>query len=839
MSFRPIAPALAFLIAAASCGDDSNQTAQPGELSSDATVEQGCTTLPPAAGAVRAKLVVCDDEKVAGLLAVGRAGDVLLENELVRFIIRGPGEGFRLHGTTGGGIVDAALHGREDQLLEIQPMLDWGVGDFQELVITSSGLTGGSEAGVAELVIRGSLLPIPLVESVFAPEIPELILEQRYRLYPDTTYIEITTRAFQVSDLSTEVAGLRDVIFLGGELRPFVPGNGFLETASVNGRFLASEGGESSYGLIYPDHPASPLSVFEINGLFLLQAIDLTTGADSERRHFIVGDGSTSSITDVAYALADDGQLLSLAGSAEPGSIIAIQNDEGRALSRVRSDASANFSAQLPPGNYQLQSVREGALPGPILTATLSDTPVAGLIVQDGESGTLTISVADAGGNAMPARVMLASTDFSQEMHVGAVTTQVPLPPGDYSVSVSRGIEFGLFEQQVLTIADGAVEVLEVVLEREVDTDGWIAMDSHLHSEMSTDSSVPLGQRLLSVAGEGVEVAISTDHDFVTDYAPYVAKLGLANFLATQPGTEVSSTIVGHINGWPLEVKLDQAAAGAVAWFGQGPNQIAKLIRDGKTDRVVQINHPRRSSSAVFNSIELDPTTLTSGTTPDDLGVPGADLNDFDFDAIEVANYKADSSFEETFRDWLAFLMRGHRKTATGASDSHSTTAFSGRSRTYVAVGAGLDDPSTLDLAALNQAIVQGKATVSQGAFVTIEADDPIGMQSYGAGEVAPLQGQAQVDLQVRVQAASWLPVVKLVIYERDQIVFEQVLDSLETQVVRFDQVVTLPLTGSVDTFFLARVESAPSAPPVLSRVGPSFTNPVFIDRDGDGVFAP
>ncbi len=839
MSFKSIALAFASLLAAASCGDNAKTRARPAELVADATVEQACTTQAPSAGAVRAKLVVCDDEKVAGLLAAGRTGDVLLENNLVRFIIRGPGEGFRLHGTTGGGIVDAALHGREDQLLEMQPMLDWGVGDFQELVITSSGLAGGSEPGVAELVIRGNLAPVPLVASVLSVETPELILEQRYRLRPDTRHVEITTRAFAISDDSPEVAGMRDVLFLGGKLLPYVPGNGFLELATVNGPFLASEGGESTYGLIYPDRPEAVLNVFELNGLFLLQALDLNTGAEAERRHFIVGDGSTSSVTDVAYALSQDEALLALAGSASPGSLIAILDDGEKAVSRVRADASGDFSARLPPGSYQLQSVREGTLPGPIVAVTLSDTPVTGLIVEDGEGGHLSISVAEAGGSAMPARVMVTSTNSSLVVHVAAETTSIPLPPGDYAVSVSRGIEFGLFQQQVLTIADGADLVLDVVLEREVDTDGWIAVDSHIHSEMSTDSSVPLGERLLSVAGEGVEVAISTDHDFVTDYAPYVAKLGIAEFLATQPGAEVSSTSVGHINGWPLEIKSDEAAAGAARWYGQAPGQIAKLIRDGKSDRIVQINHPRRNASATFNAIELDPSTLTSGASPEDLGMPGADLNDFDFDAIEVANAKADDSFEEVFGDWLAFLMHGHRKTATGASDSHSTTSYSGRSRTYVAVGAGLDDPGTLDLAALNKALAGGKAMVSQGAFVTIEADDPIGMQSYGAGEVAPLQAQTQVDLHVRVQAASWLPVVKLQIYEGDQVVFEQALDSTETQALRFDQVVTLPLTGNGDTFFLARVESATNAAPVLKSPGPSFTNPVFIDRDGDGIFAP
>lgn len=79
---------------------------------------------------------------------------------------------------------------------------------------------------------------------------------------------------------------------------------------------------------------------------------------------------------------------------------------------------------------------------------------------------------------------------------------------------------------------------------------------------------------------------------------------------------------------------------------------------------------------------------------------------------------------------------------------------------------------------------------------MTIDVDDPVGMQSHGAGEVASLQGQAQVALRVRVQAASWLPVVRLQIYEQDQLVFEQGLDPLESQPLRFDQVIHLPLSG-------------------------------------------
>jgi hypothetical protein len=725
---------LALALVATSCGDNVKGSPQPAELTPDPSVEEGCTTAAPAPGAVRAKFLACDAEKVAGLLAAGRTGDVLLENNLVRIIIRGPGEGFRLHGTSGGGIVDAALHGREDQLLEIQPMLDWGVGSFDEMVITSSGLENASEPGVAELVIRGSLVSVPLVASVISVDPPELIMEQRYRLRPDARDAEITTRAYSKSDSSLEVTGLRDVAFFGGALHPFVPGMGFGGSAAVNGRFLASEGGESSYGFIFPERPNSPLNVFELNGLFLLQAIDLETDEPAERRHFIVGDGSTSSVADVAYQLAHEISVSSIGGTAPSGFTIAVHDSDGRAITRTRASEEGSFTAIVPvDSGYTVQSVQEGTLPGPEVSATVSDAPVDDLLVAAGAGGSLSVSVRDEDANDLPARVMLTSDAGQQVVHIAAPTT-IPLPPGDYSISVSRGMEYALFEQPVLTIADAEVQTLDVVLEREVDTDGWIAVDTHLHSEMSTDSSVPLDQRLLSVAGEGVEVAISTDHDFVTDYAPYVDRLGLGSFLATQLGAEVSSTVVGHINGWPLEAKLDEASAGSPPWYGQSPGQVAKLIRDGHSDRIVQINHPRRGSDATFDDIELDRDTLTSLADPEELGLSGADLNDFDFDAIEVANAKADESFDESFGDWLAFLKSGQRKTATGSSDSHSTTAYSGKSRTYVQVGTGQDVPGQIDLGDLNQALREGKAMVSQGAFVTILAEDGEGLL-YGPGE--------------------------------------------------------------------------------------------------------
>lgn len=63
-------------------------------------------------------------------------------------------------------------------------------------------------------------------------------------------------------------------------------------------------------------------------------------------------------------------------------------------------------------------------------------------------------------------------------------------------------------------------------------------------------------------------------------------------------------------------------------------------------------------------------------------------------------------------------------------------------------------------------------------------------------------------------------------------------LDPADTSVVRFDADLAMPLEGR-DTFFVVRVEPGPRVDPALAGTGPSFTNPVLVDADGDGAWSP
>jgi hypothetical protein len=110
---------------------------------------------------------------------------------------------------------------------------------------------------------------------------------------------------------------------------------------------------------------------------------------------------------------------------------------------------------------------------------------------------------------------------------------------------------------------------------------GFVSMDFHIHSAKSFDSSVALQDRVRTYLGEGLEVMVSTDHDFVTDYAPIISGLGIGSEINSIIGDELTGGApvpvnavatggvnafpegIGHWNGWPLSVIANNRQNGA------------------------------------------------------------------------------------------------------------------------------------------------------------------------------------------------------------------------------------------------------------------------------------
>jgi hypothetical protein len=372
----------------------------------------------------------------------------------------------------------------------------------------------------------------------------------------------------------------------------------------------------------------------------------------------------------------------------------------------------------------------------------------------------------------------------------------------------------------------GKTTTLGAVLDRVVDTSGWVALDTHLHSELSTDSTMPVDDRVRAVAAEGIEVPVSTDHDFITEYAPIIEELGLAGWVRSLDGAEVSSIVWGHTNAFPLVADPSQTARGAAHWAKQSPAQVYAQLR-GVEGAVVQVNHPRRTGADLFNAVELDPETLMAHRNPASLGLPAdTDLSVLDFDLVEVANGKEADTFDKVFVDWLAMVAAGHPAGATGSTDSHGASAYAGEARTYVYVGAGNDVPASVNLAAVVDGLRARNVVVATGAFVTAGV---VGATSTSIpGDTANVQSGQPIKLRIKVQAPPWQALSSITLYEKRQQVMSIPLDDTDTAPVRYDAEVTLG-TASADTFFVVRVELSGTGDPVIDTQIASFTNPVFV----------
>jgi len=103
-------------------------------------------------------------------------------------------------------------------------------------------------------------------------------------------------------------------------------------------------------------------------------------------------------------------------------------------------------------------------------------------------------------------------------------------------------------------------------------------------------------------------------------------------------------------------------------------------------------------------------------------------------------------------------------------------------------------------------------------------------------GDLVDLSGEAEAILRIQVQAPPWLPVAAVVIYERDTEIMRIPLDVSATQAVRYEADVTLPL-DTTDTLFVVVAEAGGDGSPVMGQPKPSFTNPLYVDANGDGSF--
>lgn len=389
------------------------------------------------------------------------------------------------------------------------------------------------------------------------------------------------------------------------------------------------------------------------------------------------------------------------------------------------------------------------------------------------------------------------------------------LAPGRYRITAMRGMEWGIAQAEVVMPAVDAEPIL-LRLAREVDTTGWIAADTHVHTfTFSGHGDASLDERMLTLAGEGVEVAIATDHNHHTDYAEAQRAAGVGNDFLAVIGNEVT-TEIGHFNAFPFVSGAALPDHRLRDW-----SAVDAEIR-ARGAQVVILNHPRwpKPAEGPFGVEALD---RSSGDFGSGLRLP--------VDAIEIFNAgEPGDRWMMVLEDWFALLNAGTTATGVASSDSHTVRDMVGQGRTYVRVPN--DDPARTTVEQVCAGFRAGATTMSQGLYA--EAT----LNGRGPGSLVPPEsGRLRVEL--RVAGAAWARATRADLFLNGRRV-----DGAEWQDGGrpFSRTLTFDLAAPAQDAWLVCLAQGP-APDGGWWVGTqthlaALTNPIWVDADGDGIWS-
>jgi hypothetical protein len=405
----------------------------------------------------------------------------------------------------------------------------------------------------------------------------------------------------------------------------------------------------------------------------------------------------------------------------------------------------------------------------------------------------------------------------------GVGVAHVPL--GTYDVTVSRGPEWEISTTRKLKLtARGAT--ITASLAHVVETPGWLSADFHVHAARSSDSRVPMYDRIFEFVADDVQMIVATDHNVISDYEPYIKELDAGRYITSAIGDELTTNGWGHFGAFPLPRDIERAGEGAVLVHGRKPDDFFKDVRRDAPGAIIDVHHPRIDAEiGYFDLGQFDPRS-------DHAGRAGFS---WDFDALEVMNGYQDPvrrSVDRVVDDWFALLNHDHLVTATGNSDSHHLTFnIGGYPRNYVKVRE--DRPERIDPKEIATAIKGHHAFFTTGPFVSLVVNGGT------IGDLVPARG-GKAHAEVTVQAAPWVSVNRVTLYLNGAEAKRWTVPP-GTDVVRLKE--TLDLSTPRDGYVVVRVDGDRSMSPVVGD-GKTFTaypfaltNPVFLDVDGDGKY--
>jgi hypothetical protein len=418
---------------------------------------------------------------------------------------------------------------------------------------------------------------------------------------------------------------------------------------------------------------------------------------------------------------------------------------------------------------------------------------------------------------------------------------RVRVAPGHYRVIAVRGPEYEAVESEIEVRAGEETQLDLEPLAHVMETPGWISADLHVHSGESFDSNLPQSRQIIAFAASGAEVLVATEHDRIFDPRPAIQRSGLNDQLVAITGVEVTSAVGGddspysaaHLNLFPTEPAPGVFRNGAPSLRRRRLSHTMSDIRKVESPPFIQLNHPRSAfddpeDDNYFSHLgqigkPFDPTRPLSRKPNSSLieTTLEYDGRDLDFDGFELLNGESLLQYRRARADWFSLLLQGERIVATSNSDSHRLGVIVGLPRTYVQLAD--DGLEAFEEARFMKALHAGRAYGSTGPVLTVRLDEA------GLGD---LHHGSSGTLSIEVDAAPWVPIAEWRAYVNGELVHRAPIEAGEKA--------SLPLAFDRDAFVTVEVEGPAEGlyQEALPNFVPfAFTNPIFVDADGNGRF--
>ncbi|EPR71803.1 hypothetical protein ADICYQ_0051 [Cyclobacterium qasimii M12-11B] len=500
-------------------------------------------------------------------------------------------------------------------------------------------------------------------------------------------------------------------------------------------------------------------------------------------------------------------------------------------------------SGLLNPGHNSIQIEQQGTVPDDIMVGhiVLDDRPLTEVLSE----GTLHIEVYDkTSANLLPSIITVVNTEGALQtvgasssddlavrpgvVYTGNGKASFGLPSGDFTIYATRGFEYGVDSLQ-LTIKPGDRIHKKLYINQEVPTEGWISSDTHIHTfTHSGHGDATMQERAITIAAEGIELPIMTDHNVHINIEPASWEMRVNAYFTPVIGNEVT-TRFGHFNIFPVTEEAPIPEIKAENWDMLYRN-MQKTVGQG----IIILNHARDVHGG-FRPFDQERHIGDAGVNLEGWEVPA--------NAMEVINSGAlQTDIMRLYKDWFGMLNRGYSITPIGASDSHDVNRYRvGQARTYIRSQS--KDPGKIDVGEAIQNIREGKVMVNFSLLAEMVID-----QQYESGDLAPNAGE--INVAVRVLGPGWLDADTVSLYANGIKVREAIISGESESGTGIKWTGTWTLPKPAHDVFLVVIATGPGKPLPFWQIGKPYqpdsplwkpkimgsSGAVWIDADGDGL---